>query len=564
MSTNLTQQEYVVTLKNYDDLEGFYHDIETLGGDLYIPDRAVESTKRRPLSRNTNYMLTAEEAANLQNDPRVLSVSPLQLELDSIQPFYTQSATWDKSSSNNSNYKNWGLLRSVIGQQRSNWGSNGNASETGTIQVNAEGRNVDVVIIDGLIDPAHPEYALNADGTGGSRVVQFNWLSLTNVVSGGANGTYVYTPYSGADVNLTRDNNHGAHVAGTVAGNTQGWARKANIYNISPYSTDPNGLNALELWDYVRAWHNSKPVNPVTGRRNPTICNCSYGASLTFPNSVGYTTTGPTYAIYRGLASGDTNFVTPLTKTQLTAVGVYAKAGTEDNPITEIPYYSNATAADITDAIADGIIVVAAAGNESANIDVPSGIDYNNRFVAKYGVVNYSWYYRQGSAPGSVPAVLCIGAVGSSVAEYKATFSNCGPRVDLYAPGQNIMSSFNSTLSFGGVNDPRNSTYKIGKSSGTSMASPQVCGVIAAMLETYPNMTQAKAIEYLAYYAKNAQMGDTGGGTTDLNSLQGSENKYLAYKEERETVGLAFPKVNYSPRPISGAVYPRSRIKRTL
>ena len=53
------QQEYIVTLNNKDDLDEFYYDMETPGGNLYIPNRSVDIVNRRPISRNTHYNLTA-------------------------------------------------------------------------------------------------------------------------------------------------------------------------------------------------------------------------------------------------------------------------------------------------------------------------------------------------------------------------------------------------------------------------------------------------------------------------------------------------------------------------
>ena len=55
-------KDYIVTLKNKNDLDNFYDDMETPGGNLYIPDRSVEVADRRKISRNTHYYLTAEEA----------------------------------------------------------------------------------------------------------------------------------------------------------------------------------------------------------------------------------------------------------------------------------------------------------------------------------------------------------------------------------------------------------------------------------------------------------------------------------------------------------------------
>ncbi len=102
----------------------------------------------------------------------------------------------------------------------------------------------------------------------------------------------------------------------------------------------------------------------------------------------------------------------------------------------------------------------------------------------------------------------------------------------------------------------------LAKISGTSMASPQVCGVLACALETYPDMTQEQAKAYIIGLSKTGQLNDTGGGPTDFASLQGSPNKYLFYRIERPTTGNTFPKLNYKLRPTTGAVYPRPRIRR--
>lgn len=538
-------REYIVTLHRREDLEDFYFDMETPGGNLYIPNREVDVKLRRPDSRNTHYMLTDEEAELLKQDTRVLDVSLTFKDLGIvIRPMFIQSeTTWNKSSTNTGTHKNWGLLRCVEGIQRTSWGSDNVANQSGTIQVNAEARNVDVIIVDGMINPSHPEYAVNADGTGGSRVVQYNWFQH-NLGSG--TGTYVYTPYTGTGAEA--DNNHGAHVAGTACGNTQGWARSANIYNINPYSTDPNALNGELLFDYIRAFHNNKAINPATGRRNPTICNNSWGSLYELPIA------NITNISYRGAFVGGA----PYSVAQLLNYGIYA-SGTNAYPLAR----SAALEADVADAIADGVIVVGAASNFYAKIDVPGGQDYDNLFVWNSGGVNYGVYYHRGGAPSSAPNVVCVGAIGTTASETKANYSMCGPRVDIYAPGSNIMSSFNSTLSFGGTNDPRNSTYKIGKISGTSMASPQVTGVLACALEIYPNMTQVQARQYLESYSKSGQITDTGGSYSDFTSLQGSSNRYLFYYKERQDSGAMFPKRNYFTRPSSGAVWPRNRVRIT-
>jgi len=540
----MEQLRYIVTLKSKDDLEAFYHDMECETNISLIPHRTVECCNRRSISRNTEYLLTESEAEILKNDPRVLAVEriPEEIGIVPIRMFTQTETTWNKSNTNNSSHKNWGLLRCVAGEQINNWGSNGTVSQTGTIVVNPEGRNVDVVIVDGMINPAHPEYAANSDGTGGSRVIQYNWFQHS---LGQASNTYVYEPYTSGDANLTDDNNHGAHVAGTVVGSTQGWARSANIYNINPYSTDVNQTSSTLLIDYIREFHNSKPVNSVTGRRNPTICNHSWGyeSALSISNITSVT--------FRGVTTNG-----PFTASELNNFGI--RTGTVNGTAVALrPARVAAVDADMEDAIADGIIMIGAAGNDNTKIDVVEGQDFDNFFTWN----GFTVPYHRGSTPSASGNTICVGAISALVNESKATFSNCGPRVDIYAPGQNIKSSFNSTTSFGGVDDPRNGDFKIGKISGTSMASPQVCGILACVLEMYPNMTHQEAIDYIKYYAKKDQITDTGGSFTDLTSLQGSGNNYLFYFEERLNSGAIFPKTNSKARPQTGSVYPRTRIR---
>lgn len=539
-------KEYIVTLHSYEDLDSFYDDMETVGGNLYIPGRKVDIVLRRPGSRNTHYMLTESEVEQLRADPRVSSIeSTLEDRGIVARPLFVQTeTTWDKSISNNAAHRNWGLLRCVEGIQRSNWGSNSvpNRTQLGTIQVNAEGRNVDIVIVDGMINPNHPEYAVNSDGTGGSRVIQYNWFQHD---LGSGTGTYVYTPYvDGTSVDRTADNNHGAHVAGIAAGNRQGWARSANIYNINPYSTDVNGLNSLLLIDYIRAWHNSKPINPVTGRRNPTICNHSWG--FLYQRAI----SSITNISYRGSFLNGA----PYSAATLNNYGIY-----NDGTNTLTPARSSAFEADLADAIADGIIMVASAGNEYSKIDVSDGVDYNNFYVSSV----YAFYWHEGGTPGSANLVINVGAIGSLSDDSKGSYSNTGPRVDIFAPGSSIISSFNSTDSFGGVADSRNSSYYQGKISGTSMASPQVTGVLACALEIYPRLTASSAAEYIRNTAKTAQITATSGGYSDYTDLQGAANRYLYMVQERPNSGSTWPKSNYFLRPVSGRTWPRTVIRRT-
>jgi hypothetical protein len=560
----MQEREYVITLHKHEDLDSFYDDMETPGGALFIPNRAVPVFNRRPVSRNTHYRLTNEEAGLIRNDPRVMAVE-LSLEEAGLKitPSWTQSSTfWNKSNSVSATFKNWGLLRSVEGQQRASWGSDGVPNASGTINVTASGKHVDVIIVDGHMDPAHPEFAVNVDGTGGSRVNQYNWFALTPQVTGGSAGTYVYTPYvdptyPDADADgysdRTINNDHGTHVAGTLAGNTQGWAHDANIYNISPYPSSPSPTVSPYdspydiipsppggFLDYIKVWHQLKTINPATGVKNLTVTNHSYGISA----FIDITTI--TSVIYRG-----TTHTGPFTSGQLSSFGIYNSGG---DAIVNRRNFS--IEADLTDLMTAGVIVVGAAGNSYTKIDVPGGVDYNNQFFV--GATEY--YYMRGTIT-SVAGAITVGAIGSSINDSKIDASNCGPRVDVYAPGRFIMSAINSTL---GVyaNDVRNTSYYITKKSGTSMASPQVAGVLACLAETWPRLNQSLALAYIQARSKTNQISAGTGGVTDYTDLQGSANRFLYFYKERPTEGQVGPKVNQGLRPSAGLAWPRPKIYR--
>lgn len=528
---------YIVTLKTRDDLDTFYEDMETTGGDLHIPNRAVELVDRRPSSRNTHYKLTDAEAETLRSDSRVLAVTlhPIHSGV-TARPLYSESSNlWDKSFSNaidptDGTRRNWGLLRAYLGQQVTDWGYDATPSESGTININQTGYNVDIVIVDGHFNTNLSELQKNSDGSGGSRVNRINWYAPT--------GTYNY------DTGNSDDNNHGAHVAGIAAGNTQGWARNATIYNISPY-----GNGWVDVFDYILDWHNNKPINPLTGRKNPTIINNSWAVTYTVP----YT------AITQIHYQGNPIVYGPFDIPTLKQYGLFPEGGNVDIPI-RVPSLD----ADIEDCVNAGIIVVGAAGNESTLTDYAGTLNALNKVYFTFPTTG-SEFYSLGSSPGSSQFAISVGAIDAVAVERKVNFSNCGPRVDLYAPGTNIMSCVNTNTgtSIGAVPDPRGPGYLI-KKSGTSMAAPQVTGVLACLLQVYPNLTQAAAIDYLEKICQTGQISDPiPSQPNNRESLQGSPNVYLAYRNERETSGSNYPQTSYWFRPNSGAVWPRTNYRKT-
>lgn len=557
--SDLDLKEYIVTLYRYEDLEDFYDDMETPGGDLYIPNRKVDITLRRPISRNTHYLLTAEEVNQLRSDPRVLACELKVIPKRKPAGFIQTSEGFNKDEDIADGNTNWGLLRCERGAQIINWGSDGTSTQSGTIVVTGTGKNVDVVIIDGHLNPDHPEFAKNPDGTGGTRVVQYNWYQHNPQVTEGSAGNYNYN-FSASQLSNGSDN-HGMHVAGTAVGNTQGWARDANIYNISPYYYEGIYQNygeyvnaTLYHIDYIREFHKNKLPNPDTGIKNPTITSGSYWSPREIPF-------GDFASInYRG---------------ETFATGTVSSWKIRTGSVDGVNYfkyqnYDASYAADMEDAIAEGIIFVSVSGNDSSYIDSEGGVDYNNtisHYWDNYGQIArdiYSFFVHRGSDNATATGVICVGSIGEYADDSKAFYSGNGPRVDIYAPGTWIISSVHdgvktSEVTVSTIDDPRNSSYKLCKYQGTSMACPQVTGVLACALEHNPRMNAFDCLNYLKQNGKKDQITDGDGSFLDTSSLLGSDNRYLYYKKQRETQGYVTAQLTNNARKESGMVFPRRR-----
>jgi subtilisin family serine protease len=488
-------REYIVTVKFGEDIERFYEEMVSEFGNDAIPKRKVEVAAIRENSLNTHFYLSDQEAEKLRMDNRVLDVTLLPEELGlKVSPNYTQTFSPTQDA-------NWGLLRCFTGQT---------TPTTNTINITSTGKNVDVVISDGIVDPNHQEM-LNGST---SKVIQFNWYQYNPLVKGTVASVYNYTPGNyGSD-----ENDHGMHVAGTVAGNTVGWARDANIYNIYTYNSD-----TIYIFDYIREFHRNKPINPQTGRKNPTVVNCSWGYE--YPT---FLLTDISSIRYRG-----TIFNGPFTESQLESFGI----DTSDSPDT-LTYPSRYTPidSDVEQAVSDGIIVLGAAGNNYGVVaDNENGPDYDNYFIASSYVV----FYNRGMSPGAYVKSICVSSASTNnfLHDISSVFTNFGPRSDLFAPGGGIYSSvyINSYAYF----------------NGTSMATPQVAGVLSCALEQFPGMTPAQCKDYIINNSTTNQI---------IGNLYGSPNRYLFYKRERGNSGLLTRELHMNRRG-SGLLFPRRRVK---
>lgn len=484
-----------VALNEGVDYDQFWYEIETDGvGGSHIPVRAVGIVNERPTSlRQCWYELSDEEANILKNDPRVYCVEiPPEFRTDiEITPLTTQTGLYYKLAGvnpSNNNGVNWGLPR-IASRTNNTPGLQGDFS----YHYDITGEGVDFVIQDTGLQVDHPEFT---DQLGVTRVQQINWFTASGIT--GIMPTYFYTDTVG----------HGTHCAGIAAGKTYGRAKNSKIYVMAVEGLSDYGISVTNAFDCIKGWHLNKPINPATGYRRPTVVNMSWG----YINNWTYLSiTSITYQGIKYPASGPNP-----------TYGMVGRNG-------YWPVRVDSVDVDVAELLAAGVILVGAAGNYQQTIDVPTGRNYNNYFTA--GLFNNIYYYMRGMSPTAANGVICVGNVDSAYdnPERKATTSESGPRVDIWAPGTNIVSAVSTTNEFGATTPyPGNSSFRICSISGTSMASPQVAGLACQILEQNPNFTPDNVKQRVIQLSTPNMLYTTGlvDDYSDLQSLHGAPNRF--------------------------------------
>jgi aqualysin 1 len=130
----------------------------------------------------------------------------------------------------------------------------------------------------------------------------------------------------------------------------------------------------------------------------------------------------------------------------------------------------------VTNAIRSGITFAVAAGNSNGNACSAS--------------------------PARTPNAITVGATTTSDA--RSSFSNYGTCLDVFAPGSDILSAFNTS-------DTATQIY-----SGTSMASPHVAGVAALFLANNPTATPEEVRNNIVATASANVISDAGPGSLNL------------------------------------------------
>ena len=533
----MSEKVYIVTLHKHEDLEEFYNEMES--NDFHL-------VMKRPMSRNTHYKMNEEQAKILRQDPRVWDVqlTPKDLGMsigrDSINyTEYSINGNFWKGDTQGAatvspNDRQWGHIHcagDVAQRGKNQFGliNEGGTYEqvTDTVNIFNDGKHVDVVICDDPVSYDCQEWV--SPTTGQTRFIQYDWYTELNTLVSSIDDDGVTVPsgtYPNYFDNATNTESHGTHVAGTVAGQYYGWAREANIYSmqvLSNNSSTGTPVPDLLIFDYLRAFHRNKSVNPDTGIKNPTITNhsWSYGFNLDeILEKASLDLSDITQINYRGIAYSASN----PNPSGWTFAGIEKDFGFAS---TKMRLNSDYTAinADVEDAISEGIVIIAAAGNNNFHCVRDGNVDYSNTVsIVGLGTV----FYNRGSSPSSAQNAIAVGSLSNIDDFRRSTFSNFGSVIDIFAPGNNIISAYDS----GGLSDTKyggapNYFYPI---QGTSMASPQVAGVIACLATGKDRFTQGTAKKYLKEHSifndMTFDIGTSSGGSPNTFNISTSNSGF--------------------------------------
>jgi len=309
-----------------------------------------------------------------------------------------------------------------------------------------------------------------------SRVQEIDWFADSGIV-GETQDENFYTDYDG----------HGTHCAGIAVGKTFGWAKNARIYAQKlgglEGTDDPNsGISITNAFDTIRLWHNNKSNN------RPTVVNMSWGYGFS-------TSSDPTSGTYRG--TGWTYGVDYADRDTLEAgTGVGIKR-LNSGTVTRLSTRNATVDAEIEDMISAGIHVVIAAGNNYNKVEAFGGTDYDNDALFGATTINY----HRGSSPYSTNAYM-VASLDSTTQDDSGTekdrtsiFSSRGPGCNIWAPGSNIMSACSTPYNaskFAPITYFDDANFYQMSISGTSMAAPQVAGLLCLHLESSPELTPAQ------------------------------------------------------------------------
>jgi hypothetical protein len=383
-------------------------------------------------------------------------------------------------------------------------------------------------------------------------------------ISVSSNYTEARSMGSSLDGTNSLTSGHGTACASLVAGKNFGNAFEANIWNM-PGIGDNVSMGVETNYDAMKIWQRLKPVNLETGRKNPTIINGSWGYQAAFSSS------DTVIYRFRGLTGSFTGNAS--VTDQVTAM----KDGLNNQVSGAFKSWSSSSRSNSTDAAAnelmlEGVIYVAAAGNNNQRLGIgatdPDRLNYleddyfgttdpRSEFPSTTVPCNHrDWMNPQGigfDETKDFHPVVCVGALEDTLttagAEYQASYSNNGPGIDVWAPADEILAA-GGDFSGGGYNDYErydDSRFYDASFNGTSAASPVACGLIALFLEANPTADSRAVHNWLKDHGTTILSVTTSSSSDDGFYSPNNDDTQTNYWTESYNLRGAEPRVTYNP-----------------
>jgi hypothetical protein len=591
-----------------------------------IPDRQVTCTdlKEHSSTRGT-YELTEEEAAEIAAHPHVkwIELSPIdnpdaypkpdfatkrfKKNVKFYRDIFVSGIPATNPTSVELDRSNYGVARPTVRETGTFFSDNSGAVavEEGDVSYSLTGRNVDVIIHDSGVLQYHPEF-MNANGqsrvrdiildgpyyidpdyfinnrytttradgrvTGSEVQSRAWWTNSSNrsaqfqsegTISVSSNYTEARSMGSSLDGTNSLTDGHGTACASLVAGKNFGNAFEANIWNM-PGIGDNVSMGVATNYDAMKLWQRLKPVNPETGRKNPTIINGSWGYQAAFSSgdTVSYNFRGSTGS-FIGSASVTDQVTAMKDGINNQVSGAYRSWSTSSRSS------STNTAAD--ELMLEGVIYVAAAGNNNQRLgigaDDPDRLNYmedewfnvgdpRSEFPGTACPCNHrDWMNPQGigfDASKDFHPVVCVGALEDNLttagAEFQASYSNNGPGIDVWAPAdETLAAGTNGVSSYEDYERYDDSRFYDASFNGTSAASPVACGLIALFLEANPTADSRAVHNWLKDHGTTLLETTSSTSSGDGFLDQYSDDTQTTYWTGDYNLRGAEPRVTYNP-----------------
>jgi hypothetical protein len=373
----------------------------------------------------------------------------------------------------------------------------------------------------------------------------------------------------------TAQSSVGTHCTPCMAltyGRTQGWAYNANKWVLNHYGN--NGADIEPGFDLQKIFHQTKPVNPKYGTKNPTVSSNSWGYRSSKGTVNGYYHFRTDSPVQYGGTGDEPAFIANM--------GV-----TGDSGRWKSEFKPNSLVTALDELCDSGVIFVVAAGNSNQKQVKWNHPDYNNYISATaaqpleetsyfdigvevYGTTNRRGFPQMGgkvvldAETGEIEhKAINIGALDDDFAagnlERKVTYSDRGNDIDFYMPADGTLAANRAYTSEGrypdtypgftadsgsGAGVPEDCAF-----GGTSAACPVAAGFVACLMGLNRDWSYKEVRSYIQsldvqsadkFYYGTESTSATDSNWNDYNSLEGGDAR-VGYQDITKITQSSFP-----------------------